>query len=90
MNIEFILWKVYFNKKCLDEYIDEDPLQSDPVRATKKHKGLHFSCENCDHLFMSATLFKEHVKSDHEVVRYPCDRCEYIATLPMLRVNMKV
>ena len=39
-----------------------------------------FNCEECYYVGMNAKNLRRHVESKHLGVRYPCERCEYVAT----------
>ena len=39
-----------------------------------------FNCEECHYVGMNAKNLRRHVESKHLGVRYPCERCEYVAT----------
>ena len=37
----------------------------------------HFQCQECKKIFSARSSWREHVRSQHELVVYECDQCSY-------------
>ena len=58
------------------EYFEED----EKLAIDDKTHFVKYLCKFCDKYFKSKHL-KTHIKSVHEQIKYPCNLCEYKATV---------
>jgi len=73
----------------LKKIVEEKEIE--PKISKKTQNSSLWSCDECDKYFKVKGGLQAHVRSVHEVVKYPCNKCEYEATASShLKLHIKV
>ena len=74
----------YSCKSCL--------FMTDSIKLRNQHiQTVHgYQCGLCDFHVTSAKSLKGHIKSKHDCIRYPCDKCDYNTLLQFYIVTKPV
>ena len=80
--------------ECTTDLIDKLFRELEPTKKVKGTKNMKqkykykFSCEKCDYTAKNEITLKNHIKTVHDLVEYPCSICDYLGSLSAIRAHI--